>query len=218
MMMVSHTKTVGELLKLEREKQRVSLEELAKQIRVKEQFLVALEENRFADLPAAVFVKGYVKAYARILGFDAEPMLGLLRRDFQESAKGKLVAQEFLKPVMRKAASPSPVRLATSGVIGIFLVLFLYIGIRWYGFISPPKLSVFQPAEDAVVSSQVNITGLTEPETIVTVNAQPISVAVDGSFETQITLPTEGISTITVEAKDKREKKTTLQRTVFVRF
>lgn len=217
-MMVQHTKTVGELLKLEREQRQVSLEELAKQIRVKEQFLEALEDNRFADLPAAVFVKGYVKAYARILGFDAQPMLGLLRRDFKESGKGKLVAQEFLKPVMRNGKSLSPVRLVTVSVIGIFLVLFLYIGIRWYGFISPPELDIFEPIEDAVVSSQVSVTGLTESETIVTVNAQPILVAADGSFETQITLPNEGISTITVEAKDKRQKTTTRQRTVFVRF
>lgn len=218
MMMVQQTKTVGELLRLEREGQRVTLSQLSREIRVKEAFLEALEENRFSDLPAAVFVKGYVKAYARVLGFDPQPMLGLLRRDFGESAKGKLVAQEFLKPVIRKSRTTSPLNLATSGVVGVFLVLFLYIGIRWYGFISPPKVSLFEPAEDSVVSSQVLVKGLSEPEILVTVNAQPVPVTADGSFEAQITLPTEGISTITVEAKDKREKTTTLQRTVFVRF
>ena len=89
--MVQQTKTVGELLQHEREQRHMSRTELAQKIRVKEQFLLALEENRFADLPAAVFVKGYIKGYARVLGFDPEPMLALLRRDFQESAKGKLI-------------------------------------------------------------------------------------------------------------------------------
>jgi cytoskeleton protein RodZ len=177
-----------------------------------------LEDNRFADLPAAVFVKGYIKGYARILDFDPEPMLALLRRDFQESAKGKLVPQDFLKPTLRQSASTSPVRLATSGIIGVFLILFLYIGIRWYGFISPPQLEVLEPAEDSLVSAQVTVRGVTEPETIVTVNSQPVPVKLDGNFEAQITLPTEGISTITVEVTNKQEKTTTVQRTVFVRF
>lgn len=217
-MMVQQTKTVGELLKQERENHGISRTDLAQTIRVREQFLIALEENRFQDLPAAVFVKGYVKAYARVLGFDADPMLALLRRDFQESAKGKLVAQEFLKPTFRKNPNVSPIRLATTGAIGIFLVLFLYIGIRWYGFISPPSIQLYEPVEDSIVSSQVSVRGLTELETVVTINAQVIPIAADGSFEAQITLPNEGISTITVEAKDKQGKTSTIQRTVFVRF
>lgn len=217
-MMVQQTRTVGELLQQEREQKRISRVELAQKIRVKEQFLAALEDNRFEDLPAAVFVKGYIKGYARVLGFDAEPMLALLRRDFSESSKGKLVSQELIKPSFPKTAAWSPIKLATSGVVGVFLVLFSYIGIRWYGLISPPNLQLVEPSEDSIVSSQVVIKGVSEPETIVTVNAQPVTVDLDGSFETQITLPNEGISTITVEAKDKRDKTATLQRTVFVRF
>lgn len=217
-MMVQQTKTVGELLRGEREKSGISIHVLAKKIRVKEAFLTALEENRFGDLPAAVFVKGYIKSYARVLGFDADPMLALLRRDFKESAKGKLVPQDFLRPAMRRTTTPSPLRLATSGVIGIFLCLFLYIGIRWYSFISPPSLEVFEPTEDALVSSQVIIKGAAEPGSAVTVNDQPVQITADGSFEASITLPTEGISTITVEAMDRQEKTSLLQRTVFVRF
>jgi cytoskeletal protein RodZ len=217
-MMVQQTKTVGELLAQERENRRMSRAQLAQKIRVKEQFLAALEDNRFSDLPAGVFVKGYIKGYARILGFDPEPMLALLRRDFQESAKGRLVPQDFLKPTWRKNSASSPLRRASSGIIGVFLVLFLYIGIRWYGFIAPPKLTIIDPAEDSLVSAQVTVSGVTEPETLVTVNAQLVPVALDGSFEAQISLTTEGISTITVTATNKQEKKTTLQRTVFVRF
>jgi cytoskeleton protein RodZ len=216
--MMQQTSTVGELLKQERETKRISRTELAQKIRVKEHFLEALEDNRFTDLPAATFVKGYIKSYARVLGFDPEPMLALLRRDYKESAKGKLVAQDFLKPVYRKSGSFSPIKLATSSVIGVFLVLFIYVGIRWYNFISPPRLEIIAPAEDSVVSSQVLVEGSTEPETIVTVNAQPVPIEIDGSFTAEITLPNEGISTITVEATDKQDKTTTLQRTVFVRF
>jgi cytoskeletal protein RodZ len=215
--MIQQTKTVGELLKLEREKRRISRSQLAQEIRVKENFIHALEENRFEDLPAAVFVKGYIKAYARILNFDPDPMLALLRRDFKESAKGKLVPQEFLKPVF-KSSSLSSVRFVLFGGVGIFLVLFTYIAIRWYSFISPPKVTIIAPTENEVVSPQVTVEGLTEPETQVLVNSQIVPVRADGSFESNITLPNEGMSTITIEAIDRQEKKNIEQRTVFVRF
>lgn len=215
--MIQQTKTVGELLKLEREKRRISRSQLAQEIRVKENFIHALEEGRFADLPAAVFVKGYVKAYARVLNFDPEPMLALLRRDFKESASGKLVSQDFLKPVI-KNSSWSSVKFILFGGVGVFLVLFVYIAIRWYSFISPPKITISSPAENEVVSPQVKIQGMTEPETQVLVNSQPVSVQADGLFETNITLPNEGMSVITIEAIDRQEKKNTKQRTVFVRF
>lgn len=215
--MIQQTKTVGELLKLEREKRRISRSQLAQEIRVKENFIHALEEGRFADLPAAVFVKGYVKAYARVLNFDPEPMLALLRRDFKESANGKLVPQDFLKPVI-KNSSWSSVKFILFGGVGVFLVLFVYIAIRWYSFISPPKITISSPAENEVVSPQVKIQGMTEPETQVLVNSQPVSVQADGLFETNITLPNEGMSVITIEAIDRQEKKNTKQRTVFVRF
>ncbi|MBT4123940.1 MAG: helix-turn-helix domain-containing protein [Candidatus Pacebacteria bacterium] len=214
--MIQQTKTVGELLKLEREKRRVSRTQLAQEIRVKEGLLYALEENRFKDLPASVFVKGYIKAYARVLNFDPDPMLALLRRDFKEGNKGKLVPQEFLKS--SRAPFLSSVRFALLGGISVFLVLFAYIAIRWYSFISPPKITITSPVENAVVSPQVTIKGLTEPEAKIMINSQVIDVQSDGYFETNITLPNEGMSTITVESIDRQEKKNTEQRTVFVRF
>lgn len=215
--MIQQTKTVGELLKLEREKRRVSRAQLASEIRVKESFLYALEENRFTDLPAAVFVKGYIKAYARVLHFDPQPMLAVLRRDFKESAKGKLVPQEFLKSTYRSSFF-SPARFAVFGGVSLFFVLFLYVAIRWYSFMSPPPISIQTPAENSVVSPQVVVNGFTEPEATVLVNAQPVVVRADGSFEVNITLPNEGMATITVEATDRQEKKNTVQQTVFVRF
>lgn len=214
--MIQQTKTVGELLKLAREKRRVSRTQLAQEIRVKENLLHALEENRFKDLPAGVFIKGYIKGYARILNFDPDPMLALLRRDFKESTKGKLVPQEFLKS--SRAPFLSSVRFALFGGISVFLVLFVYIAIRWYSFISPPKITITSPTENAVVSPQVTVKGLTEPEAKIMINSQVIDVQSDGYFETNITLPNEGMSTITVESIDRQEKKNTEQRTVFVRF
>jgi len=96
--------------------------------------------------------------------------------------------------------------------------LLFYVGVQWYNFQKPPKLIIFTPEEDALVAAQVVIEGQTSPEAVVLVNAQPVALQEDGYFKTEVYLPREGISTVTIEATDRREKTSVTQRTVYVKF
>lgn len=212
------TKTIGEILREEREFHRLSLESLAKRTRIREEYLQALEANEFEKLPAAAFVKGYIKTYGQVFGFDYQPLLGLLRRDFKESAKGKLVPREFIKPILHKRQWWSPMTGTVLIAGSVFLVLFGYVALQWVTFNRPPEVSVRQPADNQTVASQVIVSGTTEVESIVTINDQPVALQPDGSFETQIFLPTEGAHNITVSATDRRGKSKVVQRTVYVKF
>lgn len=212
------TRTVGELLRSERLKHRLSLEETAKRSRIRVAYLEALEENNFQQLPAAIFVKGYIKAYSRLFGFDEQPLLALLRRDFKESAKGTLVPREFIKPVLKNTRFWTPVTamVVVGGVA--FLTIFSYVGIQWYNFNQPPTLEITEPAVNAFVSAQVVVQGRTKPEAMVTVNDQPVAVKADGSFQTEVYIPREGLSAISVETRDRRGKVRSEERSVYVRF
>lgn len=206
------------MLREEREFHRLSITELAKRTRIRAEYLEALENNQFELLPAATFVKGYIKTYGQVFGFNYQPLLGLLRRDFKESAKGKLVPREFIKPVLKKRQFWTPITATMVIAAGLFLTLFSYVGVQWYNLNRPPVLEVTQPAENAEVAAQVEVAGKTSTEAVVTVNNQPVALQPDGSFETEIFLPREGISSITVEAKDRRGKSNLIQRTVYVRY
>jgi hypothetical protein len=50
----------------------VTLEKMAEATRVSRTYLTALEHNNYKELPAPVFVRGYVVHVAKILGLDAE--------------------------------------------------------------------------------------------------------------------------------------------------
>lgn len=63
---------LGALLRQERERQGVSLETAAAEIKISKKYLVALEEGVTKDLPHPVYAKGFVKNYARLLGLDSE--------------------------------------------------------------------------------------------------------------------------------------------------
>jgi cytoskeletal protein RodZ len=69
--------TLGGFFQRARERQGLSLEQIASQTRIQQQHLQALEEENFASLPAKVFTKGFVRSYARALGLDDDEALQL---------------------------------------------------------------------------------------------------------------------------------------------
>jgi cytoskeleton protein RodZ len=62
----------GEKLKLEREKRKITLEQISNSTKIGTRMLQALEEDRFNQLPGGIFNKGFVRAYARFVGLDED--------------------------------------------------------------------------------------------------------------------------------------------------
>ncbi|MEX0895507.1 MAG: helix-turn-helix domain-containing protein [Patescibacteria group bacterium] len=211
-------KTLGDFLKEARSSHRISLAALSKRTRIRLQYLEALEENRFTDLPAATFVKGYVKIYSKLFGFDAEPLLALLRRDFKESARGTLVPREFLKPVMRRHWQLKPLTVVALGIVVIFSTILLYLGWQWWELQRPPQLVITQPAVLADVGPIIEVHGRTDADARVTVNNQPVALRPDGQFQTEVSVVNEGLTTLLVEAVNDRGRVTRIERRVTVEF
>lgn len=212
------TKTIGEILQEERLRHRLSIEKLAKQTQIKKKYLLALENNQFDQLPAATFVKGYIKIYGQLFGFDHQPLIAFLRRDYKESVKGQLVPREFLKPVLKKRQLWNPATFVIFSLAMIFITLITYVGLQWRMLNQPPSLEISAPAEDELVAARVNVVGQTAADAVITVNSQPVAIQPDGSFTAEVYLPREGVNTISVEAQDRHGKTTLVQRSVKVKF
>ena len=60
----------GARLKREREKRKISLDDISIATKIAPRFLSALEDDQFDQLPGGIFNKGFVRAYARHLGLD----------------------------------------------------------------------------------------------------------------------------------------------------
>ena len=80
--------TLGRRLRLERESKGKSLEELAQVTRIPLRSLQQLESDRWDELAGAIYIKGYLKAYARALGVSAEPWLQAFREDTDREDSG----------------------------------------------------------------------------------------------------------------------------------
>lgn len=60
----------GESLRRAREERRVSLRDIASATKIGVRFLEYIEADRHGDLPAVVYIRGFVQEYARHLGLD----------------------------------------------------------------------------------------------------------------------------------------------------
>lgn len=67
--------SLGGYLKEQRESRKISVDELAQTTRIPVRILRQLEQDVHADLPADVFVRGFLRAYARAVGVDEEHVL-----------------------------------------------------------------------------------------------------------------------------------------------
>jgi cytoskeleton protein RodZ len=89
---------VGAELARLREERGLALTDVAQQLKFAARQLEALEQERFAVLPGGTFVRGMVRAYARLLKVDAEPLLGRLADRFDAPDSNSLAAR-YRQPV-----------------------------------------------------------------------------------------------------------------------
>ena len=73
----AETHTVGSILRRCREFNHISIEEAAEATKIGKNYLRALEEDRFQDLPSPAYLKGFLKTYATYLGLQAEELTQL---------------------------------------------------------------------------------------------------------------------------------------------
>ena len=81
---------VGTYLRKQREARGMTLAELSRATKIKESSLIALEAAKFDSLPARVFVVGWVGAYARAVGADADTAVSMLAEQRPPSGMHKI--------------------------------------------------------------------------------------------------------------------------------
>lgn len=82
--------SVGEQLKSSREKQNLSLHQVAETTKIRSDHLRALEAGQFDGFTAPVYIRGFVRSYARHLKLDEAPLLAELDRELGEAHAGKV--------------------------------------------------------------------------------------------------------------------------------
>jgi cytoskeletal protein RodZ len=149
---------IGDILRNARREQGATLADAAAQTRVRETYLAALEEEEFAALGGDVYVKGFLRSYAKYLGLDPEPLLTAYRRENEGADEPAPVAAAPVAPVQRER---QPGIMVVAGVAAVLLLLLAVIGIAGRDDATPEDEAV---APAPVVTTAPETTPPVEPD------------------------------------------------------
>ena len=82
--------SIGSELKEARESRKITLETVSKKTKIPVKYLEAIEENRFDIFPSHTYAKGFIRAYAKVVGTDPQ----VLTRQFNAEAQPENVRLE----------------------------------------------------------------------------------------------------------------------------
>jgi cytoskeleton protein RodZ len=81
----TEAESFGPWLRRQREMREIDLREIADSSKISLRYLQAFEENRFDELPADVFAKGFLRHYARFVGIDQEEAVNFFAQARKEA-------------------------------------------------------------------------------------------------------------------------------------
>ena len=138
--------TLGIRLRELREAKGVSLDDIARSTRVGRRHLEALETDTWAELPAPVFVKGFIRAYCAFLDASPDEVLGLYREASGEPVKALRVQHAMTRAVPSRRAGPLVVSVILFLALGASLFA-LRVGLKGSTRQAPPQPTASAPAK-----------------------------------------------------------------------
>lgn len=136
---------VGTELRAARQARRIDIAKVATDLKIREDFLLAIENARYGDLPGIPYAIGYVRTYATYLGLDSEDLV----TRFKDETQGLHAEPDLAFPTPVKAG-----RLGGPALIGVSLVLAGLAYGSWYYY--------SRTADDTVVASPAGKTDQTK--------------------------------------------------------
>lgn len=193
-------KTVGEALRTEREKKSLDIEFVADALKIRAKYLIALEEGNYTIFASPLYIKGFLKNYAKFLGLDENELMALYRREYDFKAydsKHDIFKHDPSIKTIKFSLRPGHIVTILTILVVAFIAFYLFYEYRVFS--APPSLSVTAPTNNEVVNvPTLMVSGITTAGDKVTINGVQVqSITSDGDFSTDVTLQT-GINTLVI--------------------
>ncbi len=119
----------GQMLKTAREAQNITIEAVSKHLHLTVPTIVSIEEDQYQNMPAPVYVRGYLRRYAQFVNLSPEEVLKAYQENVEVKSK---VLEEIPNYAQKKTVTSShiAIRFLTYGIAVILLIL---VGLWWKG-------------------------------------------------------------------------------------
>src|SRR5258707_6377504 len=88
---------LGQRLKEERLSKGFTIEEVAKATKIRPQFITAIEQSNYKQLPSKAYAHGFVKNYISFLELPLRESLAMFRRELDEKEYLDVLPDSFTK-------------------------------------------------------------------------------------------------------------------------
>ncbi len=190
-------KLLTEMLAEHLEQKGYSAEKLAAITSVPERFVATLLNGEYKSLPAAPYLRGYLKKIAQVLEIDPNEMWRLYEKENAPHSSGE---KDYL-PGNRFAIQHISKKNAILAVISGLLIL--YAGINADRLLGKPKLTITNPSSENISLTMpfVVLQGkLENPKDLITINSVTVNIDDSGEFQKEFTLDL-GANTFEIIAK-----------------
>ncbi|HET6745237.1 MAG TPA: helix-turn-helix domain-containing protein, partial [Candidatus Limnocylindria bacterium] len=202
---------LGEVLRTAREARDVDLARVERDTKIRARYLQALEDGDYAELPGAVYTKGFLRNYGAYLGLDTEYLIDLYRLESSQPTSEKPTVPTPPRPISTRRSRPLVVTpgVIMAALLTVAVAVFIYwIGAELLTFSKTPRLDIVRPEHGSLSGYEqleYTIVGITEPNAEVTIEGlrENPGVVADENGDFQITvglLP--GSNVITLQAQD----------------
>ena len=125
----------GELLAARRNELRWTPEEVSQRLKIAPRQIAALEANDFASLPGMATVRGFIRAYARLLELDPVPLLAMMSNEANPAVDPIVLRRPLPSRGFpgRRYAPPSVHRRGSRRLSGLALLVVVFVGALAYG-------------------------------------------------------------------------------------
>jgi len=202
--------SVGTILKKEREKKGLLLIDIEKQIKVREKYLKAIEEEDWNFFSSKIYITGILKNYSRVLSLDEKKILAFFRRDYEKKEEVK-----FKRKVTSAYLTSETKKFLKFGLIFLTLFFVSYFIYQLKIYFSPPSFTLLTPkVKNFTIEKNVKISGKTDKDTMITIANERVYQNKDGVFSYEFSL-NEGENKITINLIGANGKKTMVEKTFF---
>ncbi|EKE14727.1 MAG: XRE family transcriptional regulator [uncultured bacterium] len=202
--------SVGSILKNEREKKGLLLIDIEKQIKVREKYLKAIEDENWNYFSSKIYITGILKNYSRALNLDNKKVLAFFRRDYEKKEEVR-----FKRKISSSYLTSETKKFLRIGLIILALFFVFYFIFQLKTYFSPPDFTLLSPTKtNFSIEKKIKITGKTEKDTSITIAGERIYQNKEGIFNYELSL-NEGINKITIILLGANGKKTTIEKTFY---
>lgn len=210
-------RTVGQILKEERERKFYTLDEVETATKIRKELLQALEEGKYQKLPPQTFVQGFIKNYGRFLNLNTENLLAVYRREFSDKKNPPRILESFTNPLDKNRFKITPAKFIIAVVVSLLSFFFIYLWFEYRFLVGAPYLEVIEPPDQFKTDiSTITVSGRTDPEAEVSINDQKIAVDSSGKFIQEMKL-SDNANTVAITATAKSGQVTKIERSVFIK-